>query len=205
MAGDPSEDPRLRAAARQAIEQITLKAASLPFGERLWLTCLLTATLDDELEYPHVRAAAARAIVSMGKTASLAVPALRRAADGGEPRLASAAAAALDQLGRDPAPLTGAERARAAATLATILESELTYPHPMARVSAEMLGLLGGEAAKALALLERASGVAGGQRQYERRRLRAAATAAADQVRRAARAEPSSAHFTRSANPTQEK
>jgi len=96
------------------------------------------------------------------------------------------------------ATLTSRRRARAAAVLTTILESELTYPHPMARAAAEMLGSLGSDAGKALTLLERASRLSAGGRQYERRRLRTVAAVAADQVRRATNAAPTNPTATRS-------
>jgi len=200
IAENPAEDPRVRDAARTALEGIGLKAGALPFDDRVWLTCLLTAVLDDPLEYPHVRAAAARSLACLGQSAGLAASALERAAGArGDSDLAAAAKATLRQLRLSPTPLTRSQRARAAKVLGIILESELTYPHPMARAAAEMLGSLGSDAGEALTLLERASRLSAGNRQYERRRLRAVAATAADQVRRATRAAPSNPAITSTA------
>lgn len=206
-AGDASENPRVRTAAAHAARNIRTALDAMTFTERMWLTCLLAAKLDDGLDYPHVRAAVARALLCGGEAAALALPALRRAAAlaSSEPDLASAAAATLERLAASPASPGRAARAQAAATLAAILESEMACPHPIARTAAEMLGLLGGEAAGALALLERASKVSAGQRQYERRRLRAAAAAAVHRIRRATRSDPSGSAFTRARVTAQEK
>jgi len=196
---NPAEDPRVRDAARMALERIGLKAGALPFDDRVWLTCRLAAVLDDPLEYPHVRASAARALVCLGQAAALAAPALEKAAvASGDPDLTAAAGAALKQLRLTPTPLTRSQRARAARALGIILESELTYPHPMARAAAEMLASLGSDAGKALTLLERASHLSAGTRQYERRRLRAVAARAADQVRRASGTAPTNPSVSRS-------
>jgi len=199
IAENPAEDPRVREAARTALERIGLKAGALPFDDRLWLACLLISVVGDPLEYPHVRAAAARSLACLGQAAGLAGSALERAAGArGDSDLTEAAKAALRQIRLSPTPLNRSERARAAAVLTTILESELTYPHPMARAAAEMLGSLGSDAGNALTLLERASRLSAGGRQYERRRLRTVAAVAADQVRRATNAAPTNPTATRS-------
>ncbi len=199
VAENPAEDLRVREAARTALEQIGLKAAALPLDEKVWLTCLFISVVDDPLEYPHVRAAAARAVACLGQAAGLAASALERAARArGDSDLAEAAKATLRHIRLSPTPLNPSERARAAAVLTTILESELTYPHPMARAAAEMLGSLGSDAGNALTLLERASRLSAGDRQYERRRLRTVAAVAADQVRRATTAAPTNPTATRS-------
>ena len=65
VAENPAEDLRVREAARTALEQIGLKAAALPLDEKVWLTCLFISVVDDPLEYPHVRAAAARAVACL--------------------------------------------------------------------------------------------------------------------------------------------
>ena len=62
----------------------------------------------------------------------------------------------------------------------------------------EMLASLGSDAGKALTLLERASHLSAGTRQYERRRLRAVAARAADQVRRASGTAPTNPSVSRS-------